>query len=72
MHVDGLDQQWVNGVPSDWEGPLFSQLNGAEAPFAIQQLNAVATTLVGLPRLERIDTSSGMAPAQVMMVMENS
>ena len=51
----------MNGVPSDWEGPLYSQFNGAEAPFAIQQLNAVATTLVGLPRLQRIDTS-GMGP----------
>ena len=59
----GLDLlQWQNGVLSDWEGPL-GQLNGAEAPFAIQRINAVArpAVLLGLASLRTIDTS-GMGP----------
>jgi hypothetical protein len=43
LKVDGLDQQWEDGVASDWEGEL-GRNNAAEchqhdAPFAIQQLN---------------------------------
>ena len=46
---------------SDWEGPL-GQLNGAEAPFAIQRLNTVARLAVlGIASLRTIDTS-GMGP----------
>ena len=55
LDVDGLDQQWVNGVPSDWEGPL-GQLNGSEAPFAIQRLNSAIATL------QRILHTSAMGP----------
>ena len=61
LDIDGLDLQWQNGVLSDWERPL-GQLNGAEAPFAIQRLNAVARPAVlVLASLRTIDTS-GMGP----------
>jgi hypothetical protein len=57
LDIDGFDLQWQNGYLNDWEGPL-GQLNGAEAPFVIQRLNAVARTAVlGLTSLRTIDTS---------------
>jgi hypothetical protein len=43
LEVDGLDDKWENGVPSDWEGELglFSKEDTIRhiEPFAIQRLN---------------------------------
>ena len=61
LDIDGLDLHWLNFVLSDWEGSL-GQLNGDEATFAFQRLNAVARpVLLGLSSLQAIDTS-GMGP----------
>jgi hypothetical protein len=42
LQIDGLDKQWEEGVPSDWEGELGANNPDdcrMHAPFAIQRLN---------------------------------
>ena len=56
LNIDGLNMQWGDIVPSDWEGQL-GQLNGAEAPFAsIQQLNSRVVTPIVLAWTNQLAT----------------
>jgi len=59
LEVDGLDKQWEEGVPSDWQGSLGN--NDADecrrhAPFAIHRLNN--------PQLERFGSTNHQREAQ--------
>jgi hypothetical protein len=58
LDIDGLDEKWVDGVRSDWEGTLGHHEDQdaiRNVPFAIQRLN------VTCPNARTFD-SSGMGP----------
>jgi len=64
LEVDGLDNKWEQGVPSDWQSKM-GEHEQADAPLAIQRLNAPSL-------IRNYDTTEQHGSADVVLPPEDS